>query len=76
MTRVSVVTQRGKVLGVYIPPTAPADPRAPIAYLIAGRGQVIIDVEVAVPGVLKREKDIKAFHAAVAKRLKGRRARR
>ncbi|HEY2338430.1 MAG TPA: hypothetical protein VGI18_13790 [Burkholderiales bacterium] len=73
MTRVSVVTQRGKVLGVYIPPTQTVDPRAPIAYLIAGRGQVIVDVEVAVPAVLKREKDIKAFHAAVAKKLKGRR---
>jgi hypothetical protein len=73
MTRVSVVTQRGKVLGVYIPPTQTADPHAPIAYLIAGRGQVIVDVEVAVPAVLEHEKDIKAFHAAVAKKLKARR---
>lgn len=73
MTRVSVVTQRGKVLGVYIPPAQPADPRAPIAYLIAGRGQVIVEVEVAVPAVLKREKDVRAFHAAVAKKLKTRR---
>ena len=73
MTRVSVVTQGGKVLGVYIPPTQTADPRAPIAYLIAGRGQVVVDVEVAVPAVLEREKDIKAFHAAVAKQLKRRR---
>jgi len=73
MTRVSVVTQGGKVLGVYIPPTQTADPRAPIAYLIAGRGQVVVDVEVAVPAVLEREKDIKAFHAAVAKKLKSRR---
>jgi hypothetical protein len=76
LTRVSVVTQAGKVLGVYVPPPPPSDSRAPIAYVVAGLRQSIIDVEVEVPAVLKREKDIKAFHAAVAKRLKGRRARR
>ena len=76
MTRVSVVTQGGKLLGVYVPPAPPADPRAPVAYLVAGRGPVIVEVEVAVPAALEREKDVKAFHAEVAKKLKARRKKK
>ena len=70
LQRVSVITQAGKVVGVYVPPPPPTDPRAPIARLVAGPRQQIHEVMIAVPAVLKRSKDIDAFHAAVRKKLK------
>jgi hypothetical protein len=71
LQRVSVLTQGGKVIGVYVPPEPPpADSRAPVAYLVAGPKQQLFEVQVEVPAVLKRSKDIDAFHAAVRKKLK------
>jgi hypothetical protein len=68
--RVSVITQAGKVVGVYVPPPPPSDPRAPTAWLVAGPRQQIHEVTLDVPTLLKRSKDIDAFHAAVRKKLK------
>ena len=70
LKRVSVITQGGKVVGVYVPPDPAADPRAPIARVVAGPKQKIFDLQVEVPAVLKRSKEIDAFHAAVRKQLK------
>ena len=70
LQRVSVLTQGGKVIGVYVPPAPPTDLRAPTAQLVAGPKQQLYEVQVEVPAVLKRSKDIDAFHAAVRKKLK------
>jgi hypothetical protein len=70
LQRVSVLTQGGKVIGVYVPPAPPTDSRAPVAYLVAGPKQKLFELQVEVPAVLKRSKDIDAFHAAVRKKLK------
>ena len=70
LQRVSVLTQGGKVIGVYVPPAPPADSRAPTAFLVAGPKQKLFELQVEVPAVLKRSKDIDAFHAAVRKKLK------
>ena len=70
MNKVSVILQGGKVVGVYVPPPPPTDPRAPIARLVAGPRQQIREVMIDVPAVLARSKDIDAFHAAVRKQLK------
>jgi hypothetical protein len=70
LQRVSVLTQGGKVIGVYVPPAPATDPRAPIAYLVAGPKQRLFELQVEVPAVLKRTKEIDAFHAAVRKKLK------
>jgi len=72
LQRVSVITQGGKLVGVYVPPAPAADPRAPIARLVAGPKQRLFELEVEVPAVLKRSKDIDAFHATVRKQLKRR----
>jgi hypothetical protein len=74
--RVSVITQAGKVVGVYVPPPPPTDPRAPTAWLVPGPRQQIHEVTVDVPALLKRSKDIDAFHAAVRKELKKGKRRR
>ena len=70
--RATVITQAGKVVGVYVPPPPPTDPRAPIARLVAGPRQQIKEVMIDVPAVLARSKDIEAFHASVRKELKRR----
>jgi hypothetical protein len=70
LKRVSVITQGGKLVGVYVPPDPATDPRAPIARVVAGPKQKIFDLQVEVPAVLKRSKEIDAFHAAVRKQLK------
>lgn len=74
--QVSVITQAGKVVGVYIPPPPPADSRAPVARLVAGPRQQIHEVMIDVPAVLARSKDVEAFHAAVRKELKKKAKRR
>lgn len=76
MNKVSVILQGGKVVGVYVPPPPPTDPRAPIARLVAGPRQQIREVMIDVPAVLARSKDIDAFHATVRKLLKKDRRRR
>ena len=75
LQRVSVIIQAGKVVGVYVPPPPPTDPRAPIARLVAGPRQQIKEVMIDVPAVLARSKDIDAFHASVGKQLKRRRGK-
>jgi len=70
LRRVSVISQGGKLVGVYIPPEPPADPRAPHAAIVAGPRQKIHALEVEVPQALKRAKEVDAFHAALRKKLK------
>jgi hypothetical protein len=76
LQRVSVITQAGKVVGVYVPPPPPTDSRAPIARLVAGPRQQLHEVMADVPALLKSSKDINAFHAAMRKELKKGKRRR
>jgi hypothetical protein len=71
-TRVQVISERGRLVGVYIPPATPApDPNAPIAYVRPGKGQVINEIVVDVaPATLKTARQIDAFHSQVRKKLK------
>lgn len=70
MKRVSVITQGGKLVGVYLPPEPPHDPKAPMPVLVAGPRQKLVEATVDVPAVLKQAKHVEAFHAAVRKKLK------
>jgi hypothetical protein len=70
LTRIQVVSQGGRLVGVYVPPVnPPTDSRGPTARLVAGPGQKIKEIEIDLP-VLKRAKEIDAFHALVRKKLK------
>ena len=70
LQRVSVITQGGKLVGVYVPPEPPHDPKAPVAVLRAGPKQKLVEAMVDVPAVLEEAKHVEAFHAAVRKKLK------
>jgi hypothetical protein len=70
LTRVQVVSQGGRLVGVYVPPVSPpADSKAPTARLVAGPGQKIKEIEIEI-GTLRRAKEVEAFHAVVRKKLK------
>lgn len=70
MKKVSVLSQGGKLIGVYVPPPPPTDPRSPVARLVAGPKQKLQEVMVELPGKLERREDVEAFHAALRKKLK------
>jgi hypothetical protein len=68
--RVTVITQGGKLVGVYVPPEPPRDPKAPVPVLVAGPRQKRVEAMLEVPAVLKGSKHVEALHAAVRKKLK------
>jgi hypothetical protein len=71
LTRVSVITERGRLVGVYIPPDAPpSDPRAPVPQLVAGPGQKMREVQLEVPSEFRNPKVVDGFHALVRRKLK------
>jgi hypothetical protein len=70
LMRIRVVSQRGRLVGIWVPPVSPpTDPKGPAASLVAGPGQKIHDIEIEV-GTLARQKEIDAFHAVVRKKLR------
>lgn len=70
MKRISVLSQGGKLIGIYVPPPPPADPKAPTARLVAGPKQKLHEISLEVPASLGRHREVEAFHAIVRKRLK------
>jgi hypothetical protein len=71
LRRVSVITERGRLVGVYIAPDAPPrDPRAPVARVVAGPGQKMRELQIELPAALEGPKQVEAFHAAVRRKLK------
>lgn len=76
LQRIAVLTQAGKVVGVYVPPAPATDSRTPVARIVAGPRQQIHEVMAEVPARLERSKDVEAFHAAVRKLLKKGKRRR
>jgi len=69
---IQVLSQRGRLIGVWIPPVTPVtDPLAPTAFLRAGPGQRLHEIAVDVSdATFKRAKDVADLHAALRKRLK------
>jgi hypothetical protein len=67
MKRISVLSQGGKLIGVYVPPEPPTDSKAPLARLVAGPKQKLQEIMIDVPGKLERHQDVEAFHAVVRK---------
>ena len=69
--RVQVISQGGKLVAVHVPPTVPApDPRAPKAYLRAGKGQFLHDLTVESAQLPRKASDLPAFQAQLRKKLK------
>jgi hypothetical protein len=72
-TRIQVLSQGGRLIGVYVPPlNPPTDPRAPRAAMVAGPKQKLYEVAVEID-VARLKDDAKHsadFHASLRKRLK------
>ena len=71
-TRIQVLSQGGRLIGVWVPPVDPVtDPRAPRAALVAGPKQKLheVAVEVADP-TFKNAKHVADLHMTLRKRLK------
>jgi len=69
--RVQVLSERGKLVAVYLPPTTPpSDPNAPVAYIRSGKGQFLHDLTVEAVQLPRRARDIPAFQASLRRKLK------
>lgn len=53
MSKITVISQRGKLVGVWLPPVGAAEPNAPVARPMAGKGQKVHELEVG---------DVAAYH--------------
>ena len=71
-TAIQVLSQRGRLVGVWVPPPAPpVDSRAPVAALRAGPGQKLHEVTVEIgDATFRTAKHVADFHAALRKQLK------
>ena len=71
-TRIQVLSQGGRLIGVYVPPqNPPTDPRTPKAALVAGPRQKLHEVAVEFSQTAMRtRKHIDDFHAALRKQLR------
>jgi hypothetical protein len=71
-TRIQVLSQGGRLIGVHVPPVnPPTDPRTPRAALVAGPKQKLHEVAVEFSQAsLRTTKQIEDFHSALRKQLK------
>ena len=71
-TNIQVLSQRGRLIGVWVPPAAPpTNPLAPIAFLRAGPNQKLQEVAVELTeATFRTAKHVNDFHAALRKRHK------
>jgi hypothetical protein len=53
MSKITVISQRGKLVGVWLPPPGASDPNAPVSRPVGGPGQKVHDLEVG---------DVAAYH--------------
>jgi hypothetical protein len=54
MSKVTVISEKGKLVGTWIPPQQPPGPGGPVTSVIAGRGQKLQEIEI---------KDAELFHS-------------
>ncbi len=54
MSKVTVVSEKGKLVGTWLPPKQPPQPGAPVTRLVAGPGQKLHEIEI---------KDAELYHS-------------
>ena len=72
MSKLLVITERGRVVGTQVVIDPPAGQPAASAGLLAGPGQKLHELEVELPGKLASPREIQSFHETVARRLRSR----
>jgi hypothetical protein len=70
MAKVQVISERGKLVGTFIPQSAPADPKAPVGMPVSRRGQKLHEVEIENAETFYKEKRSAELHKIVKKKLK------
>jgi hypothetical protein len=68
--RMIVISQRGKLVGTYLPANPPAEPNAPRATVVAGPGQRLHEIEIENPEGFHSRRAIPELHRLVKKKLK------
>jgi hypothetical protein len=73
-TRIQVLSQGGRLIGVYVPPlNPPTDPRTPRAAMVAGPKQKLHEVAIEFEfsrAALRTTKQIEDLHAVLRKQLR------
>jgi hypothetical protein len=66
--KVHVISERGKLIGTFIPQTS--DPKTPTCTPVAGRGQKLHELEIANADSYYRDRRTTELHKIVKKKLK------
>lgn len=53
MSKITVISEKGKLVGTWIPPQPPSDPRGPVTQIMVRPGQKLHEIEI---------KDAESFH--------------
>ena len=70
MSKVTVVSEKGKLVGTLIPAQQPAQPGAPVTHLIAGPGQKLHEIEIKDAELSRSRDKSEALVKLIKKRLK------
>ena len=68
--KVHVISERGKLVGSFIPQPQPAGPKVPTCTPIAGRGQKLHELEIENAESYYKERRSAELHKIVKKKLK------
>jgi hypothetical protein len=68
--KVTIISQRGRLVATHIPPSAAAESGAPEARLVAGPGQRAHVLEIEDAEAYHRRKAVAELHAIVKRQLK------
>jgi hypothetical protein len=68
--KIHVISERGKLVGTFIPQSQPADPKAPACTPIAGRGQKLHELEIKDAESYYKDRRSAELHKIVKKKLK------
>lgn len=70
MSKLHVISERGKLVGTFIPQPQPTDPKAPTCKPIAGKGQKLHELEIENAEAYYKERRSADLHKIVKKKLK------
>lgn len=70
MSKIHVISERGQLVGTFVPPPKPADPRVPACAPVLRRGQRLHELEIENAESYYREGDFVGLHKLVMKKLK------
>ena len=68
--KIHVISERGKLVGTFIPQSRGADPKAPACTPVLGRGQKLHELEIENAESYYQERRSAELHKVVKKKLK------